>query len=58
MLVLLVIIRDKVWRPYTKPGESKHIHSEKLPDVNDSDTISRKGDLDMAPVDSIENLKI
>ena len=58
VLVLLVIKRNKVWRPYIKPGESKHIHTEELPDVNDSDSISRKGDLDMAPVDSIENFKI
>ena len=40
-----MIKRDKVWRPYT---------SEELPDVDDSDSISRKGDFDMAPVDSIE----
>ena len=58
MLVLLVIKRDKVWRPYTKPCELKHIHNEELPDVNDSDSISHKGDLDIAPGDSIENLKV
>ena len=58
MLILLVIKRDKVWRPYTKPREFKHIHSEELPDVNDSDSISHKGDLDMAHGDYIENLKI
>ena len=58
MLLLLVIKRDKVWRPYTKPSESKHMHSEELPDVDDPDSISHKGDLDMTPGDSIENLKI
>lgn len=57
MLALLVIKRDKVWRPHTNPGESRHIHSAELPGVGDSDSVSSKGELDMAPGDSIESLK-